>query len=78
MPADLAELIASAKQDSEVPIAVGFGIGTPEQAAKVGERADGVIIGSRLVRAAAEAGSAAEAAGAVGEFLRETRVALAG
>ena len=78
LPADLAELIAAAKADSEVPIAVGFGIGTPEQAAKVGEQADGVIIGSRLVRAAAEAGSAAGAAEAVGEFLRETRVALAG
>ena len=37
-----------------------------------------MIIGSRLVRAAAEAGSAAGAAEAVGEFLRETRVALAG
>ena len=59
LPADLAELIAAAKDDSEVPVAVGFGIGTPDQAAKVGERADGVIIGSRLVRAAAEAGSAA-------------------
>jgi tryptophan synthase alpha chain len=78
LPADLAELIAAAKDDSEVPIAVGFGIGTPSQAAKVGEQADGVIIGSRLVRAAAEARSAADAAEAVGEFLRETRVALAG
>jgi tryptophan synthase alpha subunit len=48
------------------------------QAAKVGEQADGVIIGSRLVRAAAEAGSADAAADAVGEFLRETRVALGG
>jgi tryptophan synthase alpha chain len=78
LPADLAELIAAAKDDSAVPIAVGFGIGTPDQAAKVGEQADGVIIGSRLVRAAAEAGSTDGAAEAVGEFLRETRVALAG
>ena len=42
-----------------------------------GEIADGVIIGSRLVRAAGEAGSAEAAAEAVGEFLRETRAALA-
>ena len=40
----------------------GFGIGTPEQAAEVGAIADGVIIGTRLVRAVGEAGSAAEAA----------------
>ena len=78
LPSGLAELIAAAKADAEVPVAVGFGIGTPAQAAKVGEEADGVIIGSRLVRAAAEAGSPAGAADAVGEFLRETRVALGG
>lgn len=76
LPGGLADLISAAKADSEVPVAVGFGIGTPAQAARVGEQADGVIIGSRLVRAAAEAGSADAAADAVGEFLRETRVAL--
>ena len=76
LPSGLTDLIAAAKADSEVPVAVGFGIGTPAQAARVGEQADGVIIGSRLVRAAAEAGSATAAAGAVGAFLRETRVAL--
>ena len=60
-----------------MPVAVGFGIGTPEQAAQVGRIADGVIIGSRLVRAAGEAGSPQAAADAVAEFLRETRAALA-
>ena len=78
LPGGLAELIAATKADAEVPVAVGFGIGTPAQAALVGEQADGVIIGSRLVRAAAEAGSADAAADSVGAFLRETRVALGG
>jgi len=78
VPAELADLVAVAKAESEVPVAVGFGIGTPEQAAEVGRVADGVIIGSRLVRAAGEAGSPPAAAEAVGDFLRETRVALAG
>ncbi|MGH2973997.1 MAG: tryptophan synthase subunit alpha [Solirubrobacterales bacterium] len=78
IPAQLAELVASTKTEAEVPVAVGFGIGTPAQAAQVGEVADGVIIGSRLVRAAGEAGGVATAAEAVGSFLRETRVALAG
>jgi tryptophan synthase alpha chain len=78
IPMELADAVAAAKGESEVPVAVGFGIGTPAQAAEVGRLADGVIIGSRLVRAAGEAGSPQAAADAVGAFLRETRVALAG
>jgi len=77
VPAELADLVAAAKAESKVPIAVGFGIGTPEQAAEVGRIADGAIIGSRLVRAAGEGGSPQAAAEAVGSFLRETRAALA-
>ena len=77
VPAALAELVAATKADAEVPVAGGFGIGTPAQAAEVGKIADGVIIGSRLVRAAGGAGSAQGAADAVGEFLSETRVAIA-
>jgi tryptophan synthase alpha chain len=77
IPARLAELVAAAKAEAEVPVAVGFGIGTPAQAAQVGTVADGVIVGSRLVRAAGEAGSPEAAAEAVGSFLRETRAALA-
>ncbi len=44
----------------------------------MGRIADGVIVGSRLVRAAGEGGSPRGAADAVGAFLSETRVALAG
>jgi tryptophan synthase alpha chain len=78
VPAALAELVAATRADAVTPVAVGFGIGTAEQAAEVGRIADGVIIGSRLVRAAAEGGSARGAADAVAAFLSETRVALAG
>jgi tryptophan synthase alpha chain len=79
IPAALADLVTAAKADAgETPVAVGFGIGTPAQAAQVGEIADGVIIGSRLVRAAGEGATPAEAADAVAGFLAETRVALAG
>jgi tryptophan synthase alpha chain len=78
LPPGLAELVAATKAAAEAPVAVGFGIGTPLQAARVGEVADGVIVGSRLVRAVAEAGSTEEAAAAVSDFLRETRIALAG
>lgn len=78
IPPALADLVAAVEEDAATPVAVGFGIGTPEQAAQVGQIADGVIIGSRLVRAAGEAASAAEAAEAVAAFLAATRAALAG
>ena len=77
VPAALAELVAATKADAVTPVAVGFGIGTAAQAAEVGRIADGVIVGSRLVRAAAEAGTPADAADAVAAFLSEARVALA-
>jgi tryptophan synthase alpha chain len=78
VPPQLAELVAATRAEAEVPVAVGFGIGTAQQAAEVGRIADGVIVGSRLVRAVGEADSAAAAADAVAEFLGEARVALAG
>jgi tryptophan synthase alpha chain len=73
----LAHLVEETKADATTPVAVGFGIGTPQQAAEVGRIADGVIIGSRLIRAAGEGGSPEDAADAVASFLSETRVALA-
>jgi tryptophan synthase alpha chain len=56
-PADAYEdIVTRAKASTEVPVALGFGIGTPEQAREAADAgADGVIVGSRLVRAAAEA-----------------------
>jgi len=77
VPAALAELVAATREEASTPVAVGFGIGTAEQAAEVGEIADGVIVGSRLVRAVAEANGSGGAADAVASFLSEARVALA-
>ena len=55
-------------------MALGFGIGTPEQAAAAAAAgADGVIVGSRLVR---EASEAADPVGAVGEVVRSMAEAL--
>jgi tryptophan synthase alpha chain len=78
LPPELADLIATTKEEASVPVAVGFGISTPEQAAAVGEVADGVIIGTRLVRAVADAADRDAAIAAVTDFLRSTRDALAG
>lgn len=76
LPAGLAELVDAVRAASGAPAAVGFGIGTPEQAARVGAVADGVIVGSRLVRAVADAGGPAAAADAVAAFLAEARAGL--
>jgi tryptophan synthase alpha chain len=76
LPVGLTDLVRAVREDSAVPVAVGFGIGTPEQAAAVGRIADGVIIGSRLVRAVSEADGSDEAAAAVGGFIREARDAM--
>jgi tryptophan synthase alpha chain len=59
LPEGLVETVARVRASTDVPVAVGFGISTPEQARSVAEVADGVIVGSRVVRAAGEGGAAA-------------------
>jgi tryptophan synthase alpha chain len=56
-PPGLPALIARIRAVTDLPIAVGFGISSEEQARTVGEIADGVIVGSRVVRAAGEGGA---------------------
>jgi tryptophan synthase alpha chain len=57
LPPELAETVARVRAAASVPVAVGFGISTTEQARQVAEIADGVIVGSRVVRAAGEGGA---------------------
>jgi tryptophan synthase alpha chain len=45
----LAESVAAVRRATPLPVAVGFGISTPEQAGAVGQMADGVVVGSALV-----------------------------
>lgn len=75
LQAQFAAVVARAKASTQVPVALGFGISTPEhvrQAADAG--ADGVIVGTRLVRAAGEGENPADAVGAV---VRELSAGLA-
>jgi len=75
LDARLPEVLARARASTKVPVAVGFGIGTPELAgAAAAAGADGVIVGSRLVRAAGESEDPAEA---VGELVAAFAAALA-
>jgi tryptophan synthase alpha chain len=73
---DLAAMTAAVKSVTDVPVAVGFGIHTPVQAAGIARIADGVIVGSAIVRIAAEHG---EAAGPfIYRYVREMTAAIRG
>lgn len=76
LPADLEELIDDVKRHATVPVCVGFGISTPEQAARVAARADGVIVGSALLRHI-EAHQA-DIEKAVADYLGSLRLAMEG
>ena len=71
---DISQLVSVIRENTDIPCAVGFGISTPEQAARMAQHADGVIVGSAIVRQIAELGR--ESAGAVGEFTAKMKDAL--
>lgn len=58
----------------EIPCAIGFGISTPEQAKKMAQHADGVIVGSAIVRQIGELGEKAEKA--VSGYVSEMKAAI--
>ena len=68
---DLDGMIEMVRAVSDVPCAIGFGISTAEQAKNMAKKADGVIIGSAIVKVIGEYG--ADCVPYVGEFLREIR-----
>jgi tryptophan synthase alpha chain len=67
----LKEFIERVRSKTELPLAVGFGISTPAQARAVGAMADGVIVGSALIRVAADSSQPVEAAGKFVAALRQ-------
>ena len=77
--ADRFEEVVARAAHTDVPVALGFGIGTPEQALEAARAGgDGVIVGSRLVRAADEAHrQGADPAAAAGEIVGAMAGALA-
>lgn len=80
VPSGLKDFVARARQASKqvernrnLPLAIGFGVSTPEMARQVGELADGVIVGSALINVANKAKHPARDAG---EFVRQLRAVL--
>ena len=71
---DLASIVSIIRQSTDIPVAIGFGISNPAQAQKMAALADGVIVGSAVVRLLEKYGT--EAAGPVGAFVRSMADAL--
>ena len=71
---DLASIVKSIKQVTEIPAAIGFGIHTSQQAAQMAQIADGVIVGSAIVKIIAAHGE--DAGRYIYEYVREMKEAL--
>jgi len=75
-PADLEKFVARVRGETRLPLYVGFGVSTADQARDAARPADGVIIGSQLVRVIDESPTPGAAAERVGEFLSAIRGAI--
>ena len=65
---DIGEIVSLVKSVSDIPCAVGFGISTPEQAASICGKADGIIVGSAIVKIIAKYGR--DCVRYVGEYVK--------
>ena len=71
---DLEPIVRTIRENTDVPCAIGFGISNPEQAGTMAQKADGVIVGSAIVKLVARYGK--DAAAPVGSFVKEMKDAL--
>lgn len=74
--AGVRENVAKIKKHTKTPVAVGFGVATPEDAATVARVADGVIVGSAIVRRVGEHGQDGRLVQEVGSFVRSLKAAM--
>lgn len=71
---DLSAMIQAAREVTDIPAAVGFGINTPEQAAEIAGSADGVIVGSAIVKIIEKYGD--NAGDALYNYVKEMKAAI--
>lgn len=71
---DIGGMVSIVRSVSDIPVAVGFGISTPEQAADMAAKSDGIIIGSAIVKIIAQYG--ADSVKPVGEYVKSIRAAI--
>jgi tryptophan synthase alpha chain len=70
---DLGSFVDRVRKTTSTPLAIGFGVSTPEQAGEVSRMADGVIVGSRLVQIVDRAEDKPQAAA---QFIRELKASM--
>ena len=78
LSADIADRVAAIRAITGVPVAVGFGISNPEQAATVAALADGVVVGSAIVRKIGEIGDTPDLPARIADFVRPIAEAVHG
>ena len=71
---DLASILEVVRQNTSIPAAIGFGISTPEQAKKIAEIADGVIVGSAIIKLLEQYGT--DAPRYIGTYVRTMKAAM--
>ena len=71
---DLASIMKVIRENTSIPCAIGFGISTPEQAAKMAGLSDGAIVGSAIIKILAQYGS--ESPKYVGEFVKQMKAGV--
>ena len=71
---DLNAIVSAVRKNSNIPCAIGFGISTPEQAKNMAQIADGVIVGSAIIKILAQYGQ--DSAGYVGEYVKAVKNAI--
>jgi tryptophan synthase alpha chain len=76
LAASIPEQVASIREHTDLPIAVGFGISTAEQAATVAQSADAVVVGSAIVRRVGEYGRDADLGFKIRRFVEPLAVAV--
>ncbi len=76
LPAELQQHLRMLRGITTKPICVGFGIGTPDQAASVGEAADGVIVGSAIVQLVEKHAGSGDLVTTIGDFIASLKEPL--
>jgi tryptophan synthase alpha chain len=73
---DVSDLVARVRAQSSLPVAIGFGISSPEHVAEACRSADAAVVGSALVNVIAEHGAAPDVAERAGEYVRWLKSAV--
>ena len=76
VPAEIGPMVETVRKATKLPVVIGFGVSSPEQARALGPLADGVVVGSAIVNRIAEGGTRAARAERVTKFVRSLKRAV--